>query len=626
MISDDDNLNDFKQQYPEKFATDARIFGHINRGDRLFVGTGCGQPQHLLHALVNFVEANPKAFFDVEIFHIPLGPVPYLDERFKANFRHNSIFVGDSTRRAINHGLADYTPVFLSQVPDLFERELIPLDVALIQTSLPDEDGCLSLGISVDIVKAAVEKASLVIAQVNAHMPRVPGDTFIHISEVDFIVHHDEPLLEYQTEVDPDVAERIGGYIAGLVQDGDTLQIGYGSLPDAVLPSLRDKKQLGVHTELLTDGIVTLMETGVIDNSQKFINPGRTVAALCIGSRETYAYLHENPAIEFRTADYTNNPLVIAAYNNMIAINSALEIDLTGQATAESLGKTFYSGIGGQADFMRGAALAQGGKAILVLPSTAENGSISRITPLLKEGVGVTLNRGDVQYVVTEYGIAYLHGKSIRERAMELIGIAHPKFRPWLIEEARRLDLIYQDQAFIVGQKGSYPENLETRRVTHTGLELFLRPVKISDEPLLKGFFYSLSDESLYYRFMSMRKDIPHERLQEFVVIDYTTEMLILTIRKEDEKETVIGVGQYFINEVDRTAEVSLAVRDNYQGQGVGKVLMDYLTTLIRDKGLAGVTASVLPDNFPMLRLLEETPGRRQHTHNGTYDMTILFE
>lgn len=616
-------FNDIKEQYPEKFASNTRIFDHINRGDHLFIGTGCGQPQYLLRALVNYVEANPKAFFDVEIFHIPLGPVPYLDERFKPNFRHNAFFVGESTRNAINHGLADYTPIFLSQVSELFERDQIPLDVALIQTSLPDDEGYLSLGVSVDIVKTAVEKSALVIAQVNPQMPRVPGDTFIHLSEVDFVVPYDEPLLEYHNECDPTVAERVGGYIASLVEDGDTLQIGYGALPDAILPCLRDKKHLGLHTELMTDGLVALMQAGVIDNSQKFINPGRSVAALCVGSRETYAYLHENPAIEFRTADYTNNPLVIAAYNNMIAINSALEIDLTGQATAESLGKTFYSGIGGQADFMRGAALAQGGKAILALPSTAENGEVSRITPLLKEGVGVTLNRGDVQYVVTEYGIAFLHGKSIRERAMELIGIAHPKFRPWLIDEAKRLELIYPDQAFI---PGDYPETLETKTTTRTGLELFLRPVKISDEPLLKDFFYSLSDESLYYRFMSMRKDIPHERLQEFVVIDYTSEMLILAIRREEEKETVIGAGQYFINEFDRTAELSMAVRDDYQGQGIGKVLLDYLVRLVQEQGLTGVTASVLPDNFPMLRLLEETPGKRQRSDDGTYDMKILFD
>ncbi|CAD7781955.1 MAG: hypothetical protein KIIPBIDF_01556 [Candidatus Methanoperedenaceae archaeon GB50] len=290
----------------------------------------------------------------------------------------------------------------------------------------------------------------------------------------------------------------------------------------------------------------------------------------------------------------------------MTAINSALEIDLTGQASAESIGKIFYSGIGGQADFMRGAVLARNGKTILTLQSTAENGKFSRIVPFLKEGAGVTLNRGDIHYVVTEYGIAYLHGKNIRERAMELIAIAHPKFRPWLIEEAKKLNLIYKDQAYITGKGGEYPEDLETYRTTKTGLEIFLRPVKLTDEPLLKEFFYSLSDKSLYYRFMSQRKDMPHERLQEFVVIDYTKEMVILAVIKQKGKEKILGVGQYTIDPTTHTAEVALVVRDDYQNRGIGREILSYLTYLAKKQGLLGFTAEVLPENTPMLRLFEK--------------------
>ncbi|HEY6011628.1 MAG TPA: acetyl-CoA hydrolase/transferase C-terminal domain-containing protein, partial [Nitrospirota bacterium] len=411
-----------KALYPEKFPTEERIFSVVHPGNRVFIGTGCGEPQCLVRALLNYVRSHPKSFVDAELLQVwTLGVAPYSDEKFKDNFRRNSFFIGNNARAAINQGLADYTPVFLSQVPALFQKRLVPVDVALIQTSLPDEHGFMSLGISVDIVKAAAESATLVIAQMNSYMPRVLGETFINIKDVDFIISFDEPLLEYSDTVADEISQKIGTYVSRIVQDGDTIQVGYGSIPNAILSHLRDKEHLGVHTELLTDGIVDLMQRRVIDNSLKDLNRGKTVAAFCMGRRDTYEFLHDNPAIEFRPVNYTNNPTVLARQRNMTAINSALEIDLTGQATAESIGKLFYSGIGGQADFMRGAILSPGGKTILALQSTAENEEVSRIVPYLKEGAGVTLSRGDIHYVVTEYGIAYLHGKNIRERAMDLI-------------------------------------------------------------------------------------------------------------------------------------------------------------------------------------------------------------
>src|SRR5512135_3572773 len=462
-----DKIAGIKAIYPEKFPTEERIFGTIHPGNRIFIGTGCGEPQCLVRALINYVRSHPKAFFDAELLQVwTLGVAPYADEKFKDNFRHNSFFIGNNTRDAVNRGLADYTPVFLSQVPSLFQKKLVPVDVALIQTSLPDEHGFMRFGISVDIVKAAAESASLVIAQINPRMPRVLGDTFINIKDVDFIIPCEEPLLEYEDTVADDISQKIGTYVARIVQDGDTIQVGYGSIPNAILAHLMNKEHLGVHTELLTDGIVELMKARVIDNTRKELNRGKTVAAFSMGKHETYDYLHDNPAIEFRPVNYTNNPTVLARQKNMTAINSALEIDLSGQATAESLGKRFYSGIGGQADFMRGAILSQGGKTILALQSTAENGEISRIVPFLKEGAGVTLSRGDIHYVVTEYGIAYLHGKNIRERAMDLIAIADPRFRPGLIEDAKRRSLIYRDQAYVTGEGGEYPEHLETARTT----------------------------------------------------------------------------------------------------------------------------------------------------------------
>ncbi|MDM7912426.1 MAG: GNAT family N-acetyltransferase, partial [Methanotrichaceae archaeon] len=534
--------------------------------------------------------------------------------------------VGESTRNSVNRGAADYTPIFLSAVPDLFRSELIPVDIALVQTSLPDKHGYLSLGISVDVVKSAVEKAGLVVVQVNSNMPRTHGDGFVNIKDIDFLIAHDEPLLEYSLKAPTDIVQNIGRYVASLIEDGSTIQVGYGLIPDAVVPNLGGKKDLGVHTELLSHGIISLMEKGVVTNNRKIHNPGKTVASFCMADRDSYEYLDENPTVEFKRIDYTNNPLIISRHRLMTAINSAMELDLTGQATAESLGGTFYSGVGGQADFMRGAVLAPGGKTILALPSTALNDSVSRIVPTLQEGAGVTLNRGDVRYVVTEYGIAYLHGKNIRERAMDLISIAHPKFRPWLMESARQRAIIYKDQLFIPGEKGIYPEELEIYRTTRKGLNIRLRPAKITDEALLKDFFYSLSEESLYKRFHSARKDMPHKRLQEFVAVDYSRKREILATVEEKEMEIIIGLGQYELNSDMHLAEVALVVKDSFQGQGVGRELLSYLILLARRQGLLGFTGEVLVANRSMVGLFEKMGfDTEKRSEEGVYQMRMWF-
>jgi acyl-CoA hydrolase/ribosomal protein S18 acetylase RimI-like enzyme len=626
-MRDNELIDKMRGLYPEKFRSEREIFGHIHRGDRIFIATSCAEPQYLVRAMIDFVESHPKAFFDAEVIHIwTLGVAPYTDEKFKRNFRHNSFFISNNTRHAVNQGAADYTPISLSDIPDLFYRGLVPLDIAFIQTSPPDHHGYMNLGVSVDMVKAATEVSRLVVAQVNSYMPRVHGDGFIHIEDVNFIIPYDEPILEYRSHADPEIATRIGNYVAQLIHDDETMQVGFGDTLNAILPSLGGKKNLGVHTELLPHGIVELMKKGVINNSKKTLNRGKTVATFCMGTRETYEYIHDNPLIEFRTVDYTNNPLVIAQQEHMTAINTALAIDLTGQTTADSLGMQFYSGVGGQANFMRGAALAPHGKTILVLPSTAQQDKVSRIVPFLMEGSGTTLNRCDVQYVVTEYGMVYLYGKNIRERAMALISIAHPKFRPWLIEEAKKRNLIYTDQAFIPGKRGEYPEQFEIYRTTGKGFEILLRPVKISDEDLLKDFFYSLSDQSLYRRFMSQRKDMPHERLQEFVVIDYSKEMVILAVLLKGEQELIVGVGQYGILEPTNIADVAFAVRDEYHNRGIGTELLRYLTNLAQKQGLRGFTAEVLMENIPMLHVFEKIGFDMHKTvSSGVYELQMTF-
>ncbi|MHA2155499.1 MAG: GNAT family N-acetyltransferase [Candidatus Hodarchaeales archaeon] len=631
MVAENQNKEAYStliEQYPSKFATPTRIFQNIHRGDRIFVHTGCGEPQFLIKSLAQYLREHPKAFFDTEVLSwYNLGVTPYTDAAYQINFRHNSFFVADSTRDAVNSGLSDYTPIFLSKAPSLFYSGLVPIDVALIQVSPPDDHGYVSLGISVDIVKSAIDNAGIAIAQMNKHMPRIHGDGFLHIKDIDYIIPFDEPILEFKQEPTSDeVANKIGQYVSRLIQDGDTIQVGYGSIPNAVMVNLKEKKHLGVHTELVSDGLVQLMKLGVIDNTKKSINRGKSVASFCMGSQATYEFIHDNPSIELRRIEYTNDPLNIAQHDNMTAINSGLQIDLTGQASSESIGKTFYSGIGGQADFMRGAILANRGKSILTIQSTANNGKTSRIVPFLSEGAGVTLNRGDIHYVITEYGIGYLHGKNIRERAMQLISIAHPKFRPQLIKEAKKANLIYSDQAFIPGKKGEYPEHLETWRTTTRGLEILLRPVKISDEPLLKDFFYDLSDQSLYRRFMSVRKDIPHSRLQDFCIIDFSTEIVVLAVISKGISQEIVGVGQYGIDQHSHTAEAAFVVKDDYHRKGIGTELMKYLTYLAKSAGLLGFSAEVLLENRGMLTLFEKLfPNLDKRLTEGVYELRMTF-
>ena len=617
----------WKGKFPEKFPDEETIFSHVRRGDRIFIGTACGEPQHLVATMVKYIENHPKAFAEAEVMQVwSLGLAPYTDQKFTYNFRHNSFFVSDNIRTSVNAGLADYTPIFLSRIPELFRKKMIPIDVALIQVSCPDKNGYVSLGVSVDITKIAMETAGLVIAQMNPYMPRVHGSTFIHIKDIDYIVYNEENLLEYNPKVPDEIAMQIGKYVSRIVDDGDTIQVGYGSMPNAILHHLQGKKNLGVHTELLTDSLASLIKQGVIDNTKKTIDRGKTVASFCMGTKETYDFIDDNPSIDFREISYTNNPLVISQNSNMTAINAALQVDLTGQATAESIGSTFFSGIGGSADFMRGAMYSPGGKTILVLQSTAQEGKVSRIVPFLDSGTGVTLNRGDLSYVVTEYGIAYLHGKNVRERAMDLISISHPKLRPWLIEEAKRLKIIYRDQAFIPGKKGEYPEQLETVRTTRKGLVVRFRPVRINDETLIKDLFYKLSNQSLRRRFMSSRTDVPHEVRQEFVVIDYTKEMNILATIEENGKEIAVGMGQLIHDGEHHTAEVAFSVRDDYQNRGIGSELLDYLTVLAKRRGLLGFTAEVLAENLPMIHVFEKKGfDMTKKIDEGVYELIMKF-
>ncbi len=418
-------MNASNSAFAQKTITPAEAVRHIPSGARIYMGGGAGFPQEIERALV----ARAGALENVEVVHVlTFAGGQYLEPRFARSFRHRALFIGAPARKAVNEGRADYIPIFLSEVPALFRDGSLPLDIAFIQVSPPDQHGFCSYGVEVGVTKPAAEAATMVIAEVNTQMPRVLGDSFIHVSDIDYLVPVDYPLPEPAHKEITTEQDTIGELVADLVPDEATLQLGIGALPNAVLAKLGNKRNLGIHSELFSDGVVDLVEQGVVTNSAKTLHPGKIVAGFLFGSQRLYKFVEDNAMIELHPTDYVNDPFVIAQNHKMTSINSAIEVDLSGQVCADSMGGYFYSGIGGQLDFIRGAVRSKGGKAIVALPALAR-GSISRIVPRLREGAGVVTSRGDVHYVATEYGIASLHGKSVRERASELINVAHPEHR-----------------------------------------------------------------------------------------------------------------------------------------------------------------------------------------------------
>jgi len=421
----------WEEDYKSKLRTADEALRCVVSGMRVYIQPGCAEPETLVEALIK----RAPHVHDVEIVHMmTMGGAPYVAPGMAGHFRHNAVFIGSNVREAINDGRADYTPVYLSEIEDLFESGAMPIDVALIEVSPPDSHGFCSFGIGVDTTLTAAKVAKHVIAQVNDAMPRTYGDSFIHVTDINLVVESSRPLCAMKRPEITDMHVAIARNVAGLIEDGCVLQTGIGGIPDAVLPFLMDRKELGIHSALVSDGVMPLIEAGVITGARKNFKPRKIILGFALGTRELFEFIDNNPIFEFHPTAYTNDPALIARNDKMVAINSALQVDLTGQVCSDSIGNYFYSGIGGQVDFLRGASRSKGGKPIIALSSTAKKGTISRIMPMLSPGAGVVTSRGLIRYVVTEFGVAYLHGKSIRERAKALIEIAHPKFRDQLYE------------------------------------------------------------------------------------------------------------------------------------------------------------------------------------------------
>jgi len=599
-------INLWADRYIEIKRTAEDAIRLIKPGNRVFVGSPGGIPRHLVR---EFFKAAHK-LTDVEIISLlapesaPFGLVA--DESVDQIFNLKSFYPGSLQHEALRRKTRFITPINLSAIPNLLKSRAIPVHAALVQVSPPDDFGWMSLGIAVDISLAAVQSAHLVIVQVNTEMPRVLGRCSIHVNDVDVVVEHDERLLSVTAPPEPESAAMIAGHTTRLVDDGATLQVGLGALHRAIVTGLSEKNGLGIHSRFLTDEIMHLFSAGVITNRQKGYNEGKLVASNALGSQALYAFVDDNPAVEFHPSDYINDPNIISRHSRMTAINFATTIDLTGQVAADADPHILFSGVTGMMDFMRGATQSKGGKAITVLSSTSADGKTSCIVPLL-EKIPVVVPRSDIHQVVTEYGAVNLLGKSIQERALALISIAHPQFRAQLFSEARTIGLLGSKRIFKDSIKGIYPLKLE-ETVKINDESVTIRPAKPVDTRRIQEFYYEMGKDDIISRFFQEKRRFVRDEIEERTQIDYIKDLSIVAVVGEFGFGKVIGVGEYFLIPQKNIAEIAFTVSKAYQGKGLGKILLHKLLKAARENGIAGLVALTYPQNKRMIQLFKSLP------------------
>jgi acyl-CoA hydrolase/GNAT superfamily N-acetyltransferase len=563
---------------------------------------------------------------DLQLVHfLTDGVVPVYKGGPSTRFRHRVFFVGSDTRAFVEKGKVDYVPVSIAQVPRLIADGRIPIDVALIQVSPPDDDGDCSLGVSVDVIPAAIEAAKTVIAEINPNMPRTHGETSIPFGEIDCATEVDSPVIEYLHEPADEVGKQVARYVARIIDDGSTLQIGLGRIPNEMLKYLTNRRDLGVHSDVITEPLVDLIDQGVVTGKRKTLYQEQVVASYCMGSRRLYDLIDTNALFNFRPIEETCDPEQIARNHKMVSVTQALAVDLGGQVCADQFEGALYSGVSSQPEFLRGAAASAGGKPIICLASTTDDGTQSRIRSLLREGEGVTIARSDVHYVVTEYGIAYLFGKSVRERALALIEIAHPSFREELLEEARRLAYVPKKQ--ILKSRKAYPEEEEREVVLKDDRKVLLRPTRASDVDGMQELFYSLTEEDIYTRFFTNLKSFSASQAQHLCSVSYEEEMAFLAVVGDWEEERVVGSGCYYADPSTNLADVAYMIHPDWQGLGLGGHLQRRLIEYAKSKGLRGFTADVLSENEKMLAVFEKGGFKvSSKVVEGTYEVVMLFE
>jgi acyl-CoA hydrolase/GNAT superfamily N-acetyltransferase len=616
--------NYWADNYVHKLTSAKQALQHIQPGQRVFIGSSCGEPQHLVKELSEL----SMHFTDLEIVRllsVENSPLTLIaNKSHSQQFNIRSFYLGSSAPKKIRRNKRFTTPINLSQIPHLFKSRMMPVNAALIQTSPPDDFGWMSLGVSVDITLAACESADMVICQVNPNMPRVLGRSFIHVNDVDHIIEHEEDLLTIQPLPETEAANTIAKHISRLIDDGSTLQANLGVTNEAIMLCLSEKNDIGVHSQFLSDGLMRLFSMGVITNKKKGFNNGKLVAGTAVGSSLLYEFIDDNPSIEFYPSDYINNPTIIAKNNAMVSLNTAMAIDLTGQVAADALPFNNYTGINGLLDFTRGAAMSKGGKSILMLTSTSDHGTKSRIVPHLSD-IAVVVPRGDVQFVATEYGVVNLFGKTLQERAMALISIAHPDFRDELFAKAKELDLIDISRKFKNAIKSVYPLKYE-ETITINGIPIMFRPAKPIDERGIQEHYYTMNRGDIVSRFFHEKKSFVHDQIDTTFEIDYINDLTIVATIGELGFEKIIAVGEYFRNSIINMAEIAFSVSREYQHMGIAKILQRKLAKAAMDNGIKGLVAYTSPENRGMKKLFHNLPYKiRQEKDDDMIILSCLF-
>jgi acyl-CoA hydrolase/GNAT superfamily N-acetyltransferase len=592
--------------YVHKICDALSSIDKIRNGQRIFIGSACGEPQALVKALA---ERSPN-FSGLEIVRMMSAETSSLTEIANrtqdGSLNIRSIYLGSTNSEHLARNKRFITPMNMSDVPNLFTSRMLPINVALIQVSPPDDFGWMSLGVSVDVTLAASLAADFVIAQVNHRMPRVMGHSFIHANQVNVIVEHDEDLLTIDLAEKSDIATQMGKHISRLIEDGSTLQIGLDAASQATIQALAGKNDLGFHSQYLTEDVMHLYSQGVITNRCKGFNDGKLVASAALGSQNLYEFLHDNPGIEFYPSDYVNDPFTIARHNKMVAMNRARAIDLTGQVSAKAMAQTLYAGVSGIPDFVRGAWGSKGGKSIIFLPSTNPEGTRSNIVPSLGDET-VLVPRGDVHFITTEYGVINLFGKSLQERAMAMISIAHPDFRDELLDQAKEAGLVAKERKLGTAGIGVYPVHLE-EFVYRDDLKIIIRPSKPSDERRIQEHYYGLDKNDVVRRFFHEKINFIRSDVESKSHIDYIRELVFVALVGEAGFEKVIAIGEYLLEVKTNLAEVAFSVNGDYQKMGLGKVLLRKLAHAARDSGIAGLVAYTAPTNKAMIRLFNSLP------------------
>ena len=594
----------------------------MRSGDHVFVGGACATPRTLVRAL----EDIETPVSGIQFVHfLTDGVVPVYEHGAHTRFHHKAFYVGQDIKEFVGDGKVDYIPVAISQVHRLIDTGRIPIDVALIQVSPPNEEGRCSLGVSVALAPVAVRKANAVIAEVNPHMPHTRGDTTIPIDDIDHLVEVATPVIEYLHEPADEIAEQIARYVARIIDDGTTLQIGLGRIPNEMLKYLTNRQDLGIHSDVITEPLVDLIENGVVTGARKTLHPNKVVASYCMGTRRLYDLIDGNDAFSFHPIDYTCDPEIIAANRGMVSVTQAFAMDLTGQICADQYQGEFYGGVSSQPDFVRGATAAEGGKAIICLASTTDDGQESRIRPVLKDGEGVTVARSDVHFVITEYGVAYLFGRSVSERAVALIEIAHPDFRSTLLDEAKQLGYVRGD--LTLKSRKAYPADEERQIALKDGRKILLRPTRTTDVDSLQDLFYSLTPKDIYTRFFTNLKSLSTKNAQHLCSVSYEEEMAFVAVTGEREHETVVGSSCYYVDPSTNLADVAYMIRPEWQGLGLGTALQQRTTEYAKAHGLRGFTADVLVENKKMLQVFENSGCRvSKKVVSGDYEIVMLFD